>query len=213
MIYNDDWLFIHMQRAGGSFVEKFLLENFSGWRSLTPKHCGIFELRAQNINYVRKSFGMVRNPWSWYVSWWHANSGLSKGKTMFPRVFTEETTKDFNKFIKHIFTNDLGVMPYFNYPVMCEYDIGLFSFRFMECHCDYNFKVIVDYIIHRENIKKELCTCLKLNDEKKNILFNMEPYHVGTHKPYYEYYNEESVELVRYKDRAIIDKYSYSFRR
>ena len=226
MIINDKYLFIHIQRSGGSFVEKFLLENFDGWVSIIPKHGGISEVYEQLIEISKETgydlnnilrFGVVRNPWNWYVSWWSANSkNILSGKgTNFPKIFFEETAKDFNVFMKHIMTTNFGRENYINSAIMQRENIGAYTYRYMICHyaSDNNNSIVpvVDAIIHQENLREELASLLKLSPERRKILFDMENYHVGSYKPFREYYNEESIDLVAKKDKFIIDTHNYSF--
>jgi hypothetical protein len=222
MIINDKYLFVHIQRSGGSFVEKFLLENFDNFISITPKHSGIIEnidgvasacsYLGCNMNNILK-FGVVRNPWNWYVSWWSAQKRAADvgGKTMFPGIFFEETLDDFNVFIKHVMTNNFGKQYYFDGNHMQNLGIGAYTYRYLRCH-HMNFNMcVVNYVLHQENLREELVTLLDLSPERRKILFDMEDYHVGKYNPFREYYNEESIELVAEKDKFIIENHGYNF--
>lgn len=222
MIINDKYLFVHIQRSGGSFVEKFLLENFDNWIGVNPKHSGILE----NLGIIKKAcadcgfnfkrlikFGVVRNPWNWYVSWWSAQKRLvgGGGETLFPSIFYNETLEDFNVFIKHIMTHDFGCPPYFSGPIMQRLNIGAYTYRYLECHhIGWNI-MSVDRVLHQENLREELADFLDLSPERRKILFDMEDYHVGSYKPFREYYNNESIALVKEKDKFIIEKHGYTF--
>ena len=223
MIINDKYLFVHIQRSGGSFVEKFLLENFNDWVGIVPKHGGVIEnikeikICCNNLNLDLNKilkFGVVRNPWNWYVSWWSAQHRIAKvgGNTLFPKIFFKETLEDFNVFIKHIMTNDFGFQTvYFDGSIMQKLGVGAYTFRYLMCHYVGWNVMSVNAVLHQENLREELADLLKLSDEKRKILFDMEDYHVGSYKPFREYYNDESIELVAEKDKFIIDAHNYMF--
>ena len=214
MLINDDYLFIHVQRSGGSFIEKFLIENFDGCSLITPKHGGWYEIKSSSeLKEGRLSFGVVRNPWGFYVSWWSANRKVGPKKTMFPQIFNERTLSDFNEFIPWVMTLNHGRTSYFNFDTMSKLDIGPYTYRQLECHYTSFDELWVDALVHRENLEEELADIMQLDNKRREVLFNMPRYHVGDHKPYEEYYNDESRILVEYKDRFVIQEHGYTFDR
>jgi len=72
MILARDFVFIHVPKTGGKFVRRILEEHApSHWelREHGHPHGGLPEIPAHAAHLPRFTF--VRNPFSWYVSWYH----------------------------------------------------------------------------------------------------------------------------------------------
>ena len=205
MLISDDYLFIHLQRTGGSFVEQFIIEHLDGWEFVEPKHGGISDtsglLKQAKGRYV---FGCVRNPWEWYVSWWHANKIAES--TVFPEIFTDDCKSDFNYFIDFIMGPDSRIV---------EFGCGVLTFRYLR---SYYYNVgdrlyeIVDYVMRTESLINDMKRVLKLDANLSRLLDEYPIVNAGSHAPYWEYYNDRSIEIVADKDDFIISKYGYQFR-
>ena len=65
MIVTDHFVYIHVSRTGGSFLNKLIMENVPGARML-QYHGHLKELPAE-LSHL-PVIGFVRNPWDWYVS-------------------------------------------------------------------------------------------------------------------------------------------------
>jgi hypothetical protein len=67
MIATDRFVFLHLHKSGGTFVNECLLRFVPGARQLgyhLPRAMIPSELRQLPV------LGVVRNPWSYYVSWY-----------------------------------------------------------------------------------------------------------------------------------------------
>ena len=223
MIVHPKFIFVHCQKTGGSFTEQFLNSIYDDCRDYRPKHIGMHEFIMEvansetslTLDWIRRSikFGCVRNPWAWYVSWWYANSNNKLPSTgMFPDVFTEENINDFGTFLRNIMTIDYGNMSYIEFPRIVENDFGVYSYRYRRCFYSLTGDLLMDHIIRTDNINLQLATILDLHNAEYNRLCEFPKKHVGSHKPYWEYYeDDELIELVRYKDRFIIDNHGFKF--
>jgi hypothetical protein len=78
MIVSDRFVFVHLHKAGGSWITDFMLKFFpESWRvgyhyprrMIPPSHTGVPIL------------GVVRNPWDFYVSYHHFQKGLVERAT------------------------------------------------------------------------------------------------------------------------------------
>ena len=211
MILGKDFLFVHLQKTGGSFVENYLLDNFK-CESLWPKHRGVTTVIQEHHEKLR--FGCIRNPLSWYVSWWSANCQAES--TLFPNVFTEETKKDFKVFIHHLMSLDFSQQHDLDFEVISMADIGVYTYRYFKsfslnnlplCVARPDISFLMDKIIHQENLNEELAEVLELSKRQKKKLLKLNPYHVSEHKHYSEYYDEDTSTLVKEKDRIIFERY------
>ena len=65
MIVTDHFVYVHVSRSGGTFLNKLIKDHVSGARML-QYHGHLKDLPAEYSNLPVISF--VRNPWDWYVS-------------------------------------------------------------------------------------------------------------------------------------------------
>jgi hypothetical protein len=81
--FTDRLLKAHMPKTGGSWLRYHLIDQLGG-SSLArqpwalPDHAPIADVPAE-IRRGRVAFGTIRDPWSWYLSWYNqaSKSGLS----------------------------------------------------------------------------------------------------------------------------------------
>lgn len=217
MILTPTFVFVHLQKAGGSFVEKFLLDNFPNTKQIFPKHIGIHDF-LQNINDERienlPKVGCIRNPYDWYVSWWKSNSLEDTGH-LFPKIFTKERKSNFKKFMKYIMNEDFGVQHDLNgYQIQCL-DIGVYTYRYKKAFYSPVFtsydSMILDEILYTETLREDLAEFLGLKGELLDTLNNMPKIHTSNHTDYRNYYDNELIDLVLHKDRLIFQEYGYDF--
>ncbi len=210
MVLGNNFIFVHLQKTGGSFVEQFLHSIYNDCKDIIPKHGGLYGLGLSK--YPHMKFGCVRNPWAWYVSWWSSNSKHGVPYTgLFPSIFTEDNINDFGTFLRNIMSINYGSMPYIEFDDIVKFDIGVYSYRYHRCFCSPDGENLMDYIIRTERIRLELPNVLNLLNKEYNQLCEFPRKNVGGHKPYYEYYNDELIEMVRYKDRDIISNHGFEF--
>ena len=221
MVINPElFIFVHLQKTGGTFVENFLLENFKECKSFKPKHSGILE--AMGLLTTEKSFGVIRNPFDWYVSWWSKNR--VSGPTLFPKIFNAKRKEDFGEFLKYALNGGFGIQHDLNGNFIRANNIGILTYR-----CIYSF---FNYMVGIKNIEKDpnnhimIDTILRtetLNDDLKKFLsefadssildkLNSRPKdHTSNHKRYTEYYEYETIKLVEEKDKFILNNFNYKF--
>jgi hypothetical protein len=83
MIIGNKFVFIHNPRTGGSFVRNSFKKIFpsANFSALEDWHKPIDLLDKRHKNKLK--FGVIRNPWSWYVSWYHHQQPKGKWLTLF----------------------------------------------------------------------------------------------------------------------------------
>lgn len=208
MIIHKEFIFVHLQKTGGSFIEKFLIATFPGCEERFPKHQSAEKvLKDRGSRFL---FGSVRNPWAWYVSWWSGHRFVEHNN-LFPNVFIPENKKDFNKFIKFIMTEDFGINHNISSKPLLKYNIGIYTYRYKFCFLDKGGNFLLDRIIFTEDLYKGLNTVFSLTSQQYDYLTSMKRVNTSNHKDYQIYYNDRSVELVNIKDKLIIDTYNYTF--
>ncbi|MCG8418717.1 MAG: hypothetical protein MJE77_12330 [Proteobacteria bacterium] len=68
MIATSKFVFLHLHKSGGTFINEFLRRFFPAAKSI-GYHYPASALPREYADLPR--FGLVRNPWSFYVSWFH----------------------------------------------------------------------------------------------------------------------------------------------
>jgi hypothetical protein len=72
MLLSPYFVFVHIPKTGGSFVTKLLLDHL-------PPECRLAQgpdmhapvSQIPDVYRPAPRFGFIRNPWDWYVSWYH----------------------------------------------------------------------------------------------------------------------------------------------
>ncbi len=202
MIVHPDFVFIHLQKTGGSFVEEFLLNNIPNCKQILPRHRS-----AREVDSKIFKFGCIRNPFKWYVSLWASHI---KGDSFFEEILD----KDFKKFMYNMFSKKHGKLHDVDFGIMTKLDIGMYTFRYLNCFCSSDNKFILNAVIDTDNINKGLEILFQLDENKKKILDNlnnMKKINTSNHKHYRFYYDKELVKLIEHKDRAIFRSYKYEY--
>lgn len=152
-------------------------------------------------------WGMIRNPFDFYVSWW---AMWHKDKS-FKEWLVWARTKRGDTFHGYI-----------DYGQMKKYDIGACTWWFIRLFCDYEKlfaldsldgvdlkeECLMDEIVTYENFKEEINLMfrnhlLPLTEEQIILLESNERLANSEHDRWQEYYDNESTKLVLHKDRLI----------
>src|SRR5579885_2771116 len=83
MIASREFLFIHLHKTGGQFVNRLLLAHYPGAHMVgyhLPRSEAPGELKAL------PAFAFMRNPWDWYVSWYAFNLANPQRNPIFRAV-------------------------------------------------------------------------------------------------------------------------------
>lgn len=206
MIIHPNFVFVHLQKCAGTFVETFLLENIKGCESAWPKHRGILSVDLNCKDKIK--FGMIRNPFDWYVSWWAKES--QSDVTLFPEILTEAARENFNVFLQNIDKADFGLQHDIDGRFLKKYSIGALTYRFINAYTN-GSNLIVDYVLKLEEMYDKLPKILNFTEELKEVFKSMSKIHTSKHSHYSEYYNQESIDIVYNKDKLIIEKFGYNY--
>jgi hypothetical protein len=102
MIATDHFVFLHLHKSGGSFVNEAIRRHVPGAREIgyhLPRSLIPPELLTRPV------IGLVRNPWSYYVSWYTFQRQRPQPNALF-RVLSNAGQLDFNATIHNML--DLG---------------------------------------------------------------------------------------------------------
>ena len=202
ILKNEKILFCHISKTGGITVHK-LMEQI-GNLDICDKHYSVLQMKdiLQDYNLFRKcyKFCIVRNPWDRMVSTYFFRK--EKKEPDFGPV--EQWDLDFNSWIKYIYSEEYQKLNLLHQGTLdnVKYHFGS-SYRWI---VDENNNMLVDKIIRFENLEKELMEIFSCYGN-----FQIDKNNSTHHNHYREYYNEESIHLVRENFKEDIKYFNYVF--
>jgi len=210
MIVHPKFAFVHLPKTGGTSIINYLLQNIPDTQRPNLKSHSPAKMIKGQYPFI---FGSIRNPWDWYVSMYEFN-------------FIEETpysylvrNRTFKEFLEHIFSITETVERT-NFEQMNEMNIGLLTNFFLITFCgsyDLNFHWIVNEVIRIENLYTELPLMFKkfIFPLTEQQIANLKSFpRLKTSKrerDYRRYYNEKTKNLIKEKDKYIIQTFHYEF--
>jgi|TARA_B110000967_G_C18869735_1_gene554718 hypothetical protein len=222
------FVFLHLHKSGGTFVTN-LMSTCIPYTKAIGYH---LPYRMLPSSYRRHPvIGTVRNPWSYYVSWYHFQKqiknpnalfmAMSNNKTLtFEQTITNLLTISDNEKLFQIAKNSLPLSfdnHGLNITQACilpvyQTGIGFYSFLYSRLYEDcYDIN-----IIEMENLRNGLEDVLaKLNVEPKQkiktFIQKSPVINTSNHKPYQSYYSATLKKLVAKRDELLIESHQYSF--
>ena len=183
--YLDGFVFIHINKTGGSSVQKALDIPFEHDTALEKIAC--MGLKRWEKKY---SFAVVRNPWDKVVSHYHY------------RVLTNQTglganTIGFNQWVKRTYGEQDPT--FYNNPKMFMPNIGWIA--------DEQNNILVNKVIRFENLDTEfdeVCGELRLSVELPHVK-------KSKHNHYSRYYDQDTIQIVSEWFKSDIDAFGYQF--
>lgn len=149
MFVAEKFVFIHIPKTGGQKMLR-VLENHEMIFRGTPArfHMNVNNVKHPGYSNDKPTLAFVRNPWSWYASWYHFC--LHSGKVVLFDVITNGKQNDFITSINNLFDmiegkrDDLvekynNQIPNVNHPIetlkdnfhqLSEWDCGLLSWNY-----------------------------------------------------------------------------------
>jgi hypothetical protein len=228
MIVCDAFVFLHLHKSGGTFVNEMILRNFPGARLLgyhLPFACLPERYRSLPL------LGTVRNPWAYYVSWFHFQSGQAQPNALY-LVCSDQGRLGFEDTIRNLVTladDDARVDALveafpetfpnrgLNLTKSCIARIrgtrlGFYSFLYARHYQGAGSLTLVEAENLRTQLRAYLETKLRVgNPSATRFIVEAPPLNTTRHAPYREYYSPELAELVRERDALVIRNHDYRF--
>jgi hypothetical protein len=234
MLITDKFVFLHLPRAGGNFVYEVVRKFFPsaheiGYhfpRQLLPKEYSHLPI-----------LGTVRNPWGFYVSWYHHHQPSDRYSPLTNILFccvSEDRKLDFVQTIRNALS--LGVsddkldfliqalpenfdyqkrhIPNLTKDVMRKIrgtGIGLYTFRFNQL-----FGQADDiYFCRVESLRSDLMAFFErigvANEALRSYVLGLDKKNISEHRHYSTYYTPELAELVLIRDRQLVERFGFTF--
>jgi hypothetical protein len=230
MLVTDKFVFLHLPRAGGTFVYDVVRKFFPSAREIGyhfPR-----ELLPQEYSHL-PILGIVRNPWEFYVSWYEHVRPRNTASILFSWLsdngklgFVETTRNALN-----LGVNDerldvlIEMLPEHvdygrrNIPNITKASmrkvrgtgVGYYTFRFNQLFgkADNVFFCGLDSL--REDLVAFFDGIGAATDELRDYVLSLDKKNTSEHTHESSYYTAELAELVRIRDQQLVERFEFTF--
>lgn len=228
MIAADRFVFLHLHKSGGTFANECILRFVPGARAIgyhLPRHLLPPEHRAKPV------LGLVRNPWSYYVSWYVFQAVRPQPNPLF-RTLSENGTLGFEATIRNMLELGSGGaklapllaelagsygtrglnLPNFALAPIANSGRGFYSFLYRYLYDG----GAAPRIGRMEQIREALPVLLEgageaIAPEMRDFIAHEAPRNASKHGDYRSYYGAALRDLVAEKDSEVIAAHFYAF--
>jgi hypothetical protein len=228
VIVTDRLVFLHLHKSGGTFVNDFLLRFFPG-----AQQVGYHLPRAYLPEAARglPIFGLVRNPWDYYVSWYSFQADKAQPNAFF-RVTSHGRQLGFTGTVSNL-VNLCGNREHFSaieaelparfvnrginltrecFAPLYGSGLGFYSFLYRRM-----FGGGEGVTFGRmESLRSDLLAFLESvgivpTVAMRDFVLKAPAVNASRHGPYQQYYDASLRELVAERDREVISRFNYEF--
>jgi hypothetical protein len=229
MIVTDRFVFLHLHKSGGTFVNECLLRflpdarqvGYHLPRSMTPPE-------AVNLPVL----GFVRNPWSYYVSWYSFQLERPNPNFLF-RILSDDGRLEFEPTIRNMLNLGAGSLrldmairslpqaysnqglnlPGFALEPIRNTRLGFYTYLYRYLYTGPGKPVSVGRL---EELRDDLLPMLEsvgqpISEPMRAYVAEESPSNTSTHTAYTEYYSEGLRDLVAERDADVITRHGYRF--
>lgn len=229
MIVTPRFVFLHLHKSGGTFVNAGLVQHIAGARqlgyhlprSMLPAQCAALPL-----------LGLVRNPWSYYVSWYSFQRSRPRPNALF-QTLSDGGALDFAGTIRNMlnlerepalldrvlaalpaaYINQGLNLPSFALAPIRGSGLGFYSFLYRYL---YGPDVAAVRLARMEQLRGEVPQLLESAGEPvtsalRDYMSSAPALNTSEHAPHRELYDAELAQLVAERDRLVIERHGYSF--
>lgn len=218
MILRDKCVILHMPKTGGVFM-RMLLEKYYGDDVQLASGKGFDDPSAPTAQHHTLAdvgpelahlpvFGFIRNPWDWYVSWYHFFMSYPYRPPHFITV-SRDKSLEFPQFIESLYSFPKDSLEYLENSFSAEY------YRIFGCSeaQPRNPRVAMGrYETVHDDLHRFLST-VGVAQECLDEVSTFRKMNPSAHDHYSAYYDDELVDLVYRHEQAIIDEFGYEFDR
>ena len=229
MIITPRFVFLHLHKSGGTFVNAGLMNHIRGAqqigyhlpRSMVPTQFASLPM-----------LGLVRNPWSYYVSWYSFQRARPRPNALF-QIVSDGGQLDFNATLRNLlslghedamldrvisalppaYSNQGLNLPGFALEPIRGSGLGFYSFLYR-----YLYGPDLDTVRlgRMEQLRQELPRLLEsvgqqIDAPLRDYIDTAPALNSSQHGQHTEYYDSASMTLVAGRDRVVIDRHQYRF--
>jgi len=228
MIVTNRFTFLHLHKSGGTFVNEWLMRFFADARPV-GYHLPRPLIPAAFADLP--ALGLVRNPWSYYVSWYAFQSGQERPNALF-RILSDDRSLGFEGTIRNMLllgTENTQLDPLIaalppaygnrglNLPgpalqAIRDRELGFYSFLYRYMYGEDGQVGIA----RMEQMREELPSLIRatggrMDEVTTSYLAEAPATNTSDHAPYMEYYSAELRDLVGVRDAEVIARHGYQF--
>jgi hypothetical protein len=220
MLVASELVFVHIPRTGGSFIRSVLRDHLE-LDPNAPKLAGHASYDELPVEFRdRPGFCVVRNPWDWYVSWYHfvmkRGPQLATLDPTNPKRQTWETLfrsgrSGFEETVTRACQGRL-VHPYAKSARKRDTDLYSEHVRVLAARAIKRggleagrFEALVPSVV--DFLERHGLLTASLREAVEHA----SPTNVAEHGPYQDYYDQELRELVAHKARWLTERFDYAF--
>ena len=228
MIVTDRFVFLHLHKSGGSFVNRFLLEFVPSARQVgyhLPRDYIPDDARELPI------LGTARNPWAYYVSWYSFQQAMPAPNALFA-VASDDRRLGFAGTLRNLmrlgddaqlFDDWAARLPLrlpnrgINLSRDCVLPLrnsgqGFYSFLYRRMYGDLSRTTLLDTQHLRDGLSEFLTgNDIEVTPAIHRWLWDTPPVNVSTHAHYSTSYDDALQQLVAVKDATIIQRHAFEF--
>lgn len=229
MIVTDRFVFLHLHKSGGTFVNEALMRCLPDARQVgyhLPR--SMIPPEAAGLPIL----GTVRNPWSYYVSWYTFQQEQTRPNFLF-RILSDEGQLDFGATLRNML--DLGAgsirldlvlralpaaysnrglnLPNFALAPIRHTRLGFYTFLYRYLYGGSGAPVQIGRM---EELRDELTRMFEsvgqpIDAPMRQYLAGAEPRNTSRHGSYAHYYSDSLRDLVAERDAEVIERHGYRF--
>ncbi|HEY0943177.1 MAG TPA: hypothetical protein VGE08_24035 [Steroidobacter sp.] len=229
MIVTPRFVFLHLHKSGGTFVNTGLVRFVAGARhvgyhlprSMLPESCASLPV-----------LGLVRNPWSYYVSWFSFQRSRPRPNALF-QTLSDGGTLDFKATVRNMlnldrehslldrvlaalpgaYTNQGLNLPGFALAPIRDSELGFYSFLYRYL---YGPDTETAKLARMEHLRSEMPQLLESIGEPvspglRDYIDTAPALNTSEHAPHRQFYDDELAQLVAQRDSLVIERHGYVF--
>jgi hypothetical protein len=229
MVVTPNFIFLHLHKSGGTFVNECLMRfvrearqiGYHLPRLMIPEECAHLPV-----------LGLVRNPWSYYLSWYSFQLERPHPNFLF-RILSDEGQLDFEGTIRNMlqlgagslrldmllralpstYSNQGLNLPNFALASIRDTRAGFYTFLYRYLYQGAGEPMIIGRM---EQMRADLVPLLEQvgyspSDEMRSYIAEALPRNASQHGDYAQYYSDALRKLVAQRDEEIISRHAYRF--
>ena len=229
MIVTDRFVFLHLHKSGGSFVNEYLLRFVRSARSV-GYHLPRLLVPAESNNLP--VLGFVRNPWSYYVSWYNFQAQRAVPNPLF-QILSDGGQLGFEQTVRNMLLLGSGSprldailaamptsygsrglnLPKFALLPIRNSGLGFYSYLYRYLYGEFDRQLTVE---RAEVLRPKLLEYLlrvghRVTQAGNDFIVDGAERNTSAHGPYTDFYSDELRDLVAEKDKLVIDRHAYRF--
>lgn len=226
MIVTDRLVFLHLHKSGGTFVNALLLRCVPSARPV-GYHYPYRELPSEYR--ALPVVGTVRNPWAYYVSWYHFQASLPEPNILF-RLCSDERRLGFEGTIRNLvcLSEDEARLELLEKGLpetyakrglnltkssvaeLRERGVGFYSFLYERLYAGADQPRILRMEQLREDLREALTLLGEINECANQFIEQAPRLNATPHDEPASYFDDDLASLVGERDGELIKRYGYT---